>query len=329
MNSDESFVGDSDSEIQFNITGSKSLREEFASIKKTYSSLKNFVPEKKKGPGRPTRKPRCINSSSQPTPSTLDSPPSKKEESINGLLESILQFNEDLLTRVEKLESDNGSLRSQLRELASISPSSRNLTNNLRLESSEQSVIPEHSGSITIPPPRPTFAEIVAAPINVIEGKLDRLEQDSLSSTLKIDGPACQEIVSDFINKKILDLKSAVKNKLNSFGQEIIKENCIEEISILGKERKHLKVRVSKVEDAIGVIKLVKSKKPTNLFISNYLTKNRANLLYKIRNLKRENSNIESGYIYKGNIFCKIVNKQRASLINSLSDLNDLVQSLE
>ena len=71
------------------------------------------------------------------------------------------------------------------------------------------------------------------------------------------------------------------------------------------------------------ILKKFKINKPENLYVSEYLTKYRAALIYKLRNLKKVNKEISAAYIFNGNCCVKLDGKTH--VINNTNTFNTFV----
>ena len=60
--------------------------------------------------------------------------------------------------------------------------------------------------------------------------------------------------------------------------------------------------------------------KPDNLFLNEYLTRGRSNLAHKLRQLKRNNSNIKTVFTRDSNVICKVEGRHEYEIINSEKD---------
>ena len=101
-----------------------------------------------------------------------------------------------------------------------------------------------------------------------------------------------------------------------------------------GKDKKHIKLKLSSNFVKVKLFKLIKSKKPSGIFINEYLTKTRSALLYKLRLFKRSNlDKIESVYSFNGVPCCKFkeghnLNNNQIFYVKSESSYEYLVDRL-
>ena len=72
----------------------------------------------------------------------------------------------------------------------------------------------------------------------------------------------------------------------------------------------------------------VMSKKPENLFVNEYLTKERAALLFKLRTQKRANNSFERMYAWNGRVCAEIKSSYKVSFIKPEFDPVKFEQSL-
>jgi len=138
-------------------------------------------------------------------------------------------------------------------------------------------------------------------------------------------------LISKFEKKSAeenFSLKSSLVQAINDVQEDSITEENIKSVTIVGKERKHLKVELSKGK--ISLIKSIKSAKPANLFVNDYLTKSRSHLLYRLRSLRREHaSKFDSVYVYSGSVCCRLVNdRSKIIYINNSATLDQLAASI-
>ena len=68
--------------------------------------------------------------------------------------------------------------------------------------------------------------------------------------------------------------------------------------------------------------------KPTGLFASDYLTKIRSNLFFKVRQLKKNNNLIKNVHLRNGIIYCELTNNNRLTVCTE-NDFLKLTSKLE
>ena len=264
------------------------LQEELNSI---VNQLVNFKPEARKRPGRPKAKPEFDDA--------LSDPP------ISDILTSICELTQKLVVGLGEVQKDNNILRARISNLEQDQAASSSSSNQApRVEASYAAIV---SGKNL---PTPTA-------INQIDSRLDQVEQKSLATTLKLDGTVIIKKLSE-PNTDHAKIKKSLPTIINKIRPNVVSEEDIESVSIVGRERKHLKVNFTTLESKLVVLKSIKESKPTNLFASQYLTKNRSLSLYRLRNIQRANSElISSVYVYGGNICCRLTDSDKIHHLNS------------
>lgn len=283
------------------VTQSSSLQSELKKIVETVKQLDKFKPELKRKVGRPASKPAV--------PST----PKKTESTVPDILFKICSLTQKVLDRFTELEQENNSLRSRVDNLES---------------ASGEGTLEAHSSDST-------FASVVAGKkiptgkaINQIDTRLDQVEQSSLTTTIKLDGELIAEKIEKFSKEKTKnysELNNFVVDQINRVSPDILEEEEVVSVAIFGKEKKHLKVKLGENLTKIKILKTFKEKKPTNFYISQYLTKNRALSLYRLKKIKQNNSNIESAYCYSGNICCRLTESNQVFYLNSSSSIDNFI----
>ena len=240
---------------------------------------------------------------------------------------SLSRFTSKLLKKIENLEEKHTLLESKLNNQASQGENNKSpeLRPSLYSTALTNSLIPKYS------PPK----------LQDFEDRLEQIEQDSLVDCIKLDGEVCKAIIEKSKKEReggktttkgstkktenenaSADLKSEVSKIIQKHVENISCE-VISSVSVRGNKNKHLKVKVTSKEDKIEILKTFKRKKPANIYVNDYLTKNRSQLLFKLKTLKKENENkISSVYVYAGNICVKIVNNPKYFIRNNFNSVN-------
>lgn len=266
-----------------------SLQSELKEITK---QLQNFSPEKKKNKvGRPAK---------QKTPA------SQKSDSLHNLctlvgrivtqLDNVLTENKDLKTRLDRIEAsdcgqvdDNGTGRG------------------VTVNNSYASITANNS----VP---------VSGAIHQFDTRIDIIDQESLSTTLKLDGSLIKNKIEAYANDTEKDrskFNQTVIQTVNLVQPGLLVQEDVASINIVGRENKHIKVKLTSHEKKITLLKTFKLLKPTDFYISQYLTRNRSYSLFKLKNLKRNSDKVERVYSYNGSICCKLLNNNKIFHLNN------------
>ena len=129
------------------------------------------------------------------------------------------------------------------------------------------------------------------------------------------------DVSSITLKQKFVDL---IKNSINC----IINGDRIASVVSRGKTRKHLKIEFVTKEAKIDLLNTMRTVKPTGLFASDYLTKIRSNLFFKVRQLKKNNRLIKNVHLRNGIINCELMNNNRLTVCTE-NDLIKLTSKLE
>lgn len=176
-----------------------------------------------------------------------------------------------------------------------------------------------------------------------LSNRIDAIEQEALRDYLKLEGPACDQIIptsplsstdqptiQDRGGIDKLNLRDRTITILNDIQPNFILPEDIESVVIAGKQKKHLKIKTTSSSKKIDIIKLFKQKKPTDIYAQEYLTKHRAELLYKLRTLKKSHpSKISSIYSFNGNICARLVSaSNKIHYINNKASYDNFKTSI-
>lgn len=301
-----------------------SLQQELKLISDTVARLENFKPETTAKHGRPKT---AKNADLQIVIKTIGKICKLNERILDELLELKKENNE-----LKSITTENKSYRDAILKQLPISTTTSNST------------------STTPTAPTTTANSSNKTPDDInnntnLCNRIDIIEQEALRNYLKLEGTVCDQIISA-VNEPSPDLptnenttrepkpnlKTTIVNTLNKIRPNFIQPENIDSVVIAGKLKKHLKIKTTSSSKKIDIIKLFKQEKPTNIYAQEYLTKNRSELLYKLRTLKKSNpSKISSVYSYNGSICARLpsdTNKihyinNSTSYDNFLTNIND------
>ena len=93
---------------------------------------------------------------------------------------------------------------------------------------------------------------------------------------------------------------------INSVITQIISENDIAELSVVGRAPKHLKVVLASPNMKSAILQGTRLNHPTNVFINVYLTQKRLPLLYKFPVIEKDNPAVVSVYTRNGSVYYKL-----------------------
>lgn len=287
------------------------------SIETSVQNLKNYKPESTKKTVRLPRacKKKQVNTKAKESSNIASNDIPIEVDSIDIspggvlILENLLDLNKKILKKLSRLESNHNQLKLQL---GVFHPET----------GAANSLVHQESG-----PSKPyTYNQAVSKVANISVGtselcdmnvRLDQVEQQSLNNTLKLSGAICIDIIEKIHSKEVTDLKQEVSSAISKVVPGTVSPDSIERVGIIGKENKHLKISVNSSECKIRILKSFKREKPDGLFVNEYLTKNRSKILYKLRQLRKENiDQIKSVYSFAGNICVKLVDSEKILFVN-------------
>ena len=133
--------------------------------------------------------------------------------------------------------------------------------------------------------------------------KVDSLEQARNENKLLCSGKFVEDLTKINTN---LNVGRLVFQKFKSLDNSI-NEIDLQNVYIFGKNRKGIIIECSSSFIKIKLLKLIKSLKPDDLYLSEFLTARRYKLFQRVKNVKKENpSIIRSVYIRQGNIYYRL-----------------------
>lgn len=210
-----------------------------------------------------------------------------KDATIISAITKIHDFCGTLMKEVERLSNENTKLKKTVKEISS------------KLDKIDQ--------------PAPVD-EIIMPELNDQARRLDQLEQNGLETVIKIEGKSFHDIF-ELQNRKPQffkqELKERVTAKLRVVAPDQPAVKSIRDVKIVGKNKPHLKVTMGSVEDKVSILKYFKAKKPINSYINEYLTRSRAELMRKLRQMKKRHAELLSVFVLNGSIFYKLRNDSK------------------
>lgn len=320
--------------------GSVSLNCEMRNVEKLLSFLKNYSPEKK----RVTRKgaANAKNSRDKPNLQTCDI-----TQKIIDYLDEIYILNQKFQKQIEALKEENKVIRSKLDLQNNQSPTYAKVTkttdNSNTSTNTNNAPITGVTAKHHVVAPAPSYKGGHSPALNKLSSKLDQLEQDSLCSVLSVRGQAVDKLLSEKTNNT--NNSQGVRPKDGNFSypppeksSHHVKELSVKLLStvadvtpgdvsdvvVVGTEKKHLKITFSTRQRKQYVLHEMKTKKPSDIFASEYLTKRRSALFYKMRCMKKRFSKISAVYIRYGSVFYKTGETSKPIAIRDVTDINKL-----
>ena len=163
--------------------------------------------------------------------------------------------------------------------------------------------------------------------IDGVSDRLDKIEQNLNSNTLICRGAA----VSDLITAATTESTT----NLNSLKGEVCKSVCGDDVvnidianlrvGLFGREKKSLKVVCSNSATKLHLLKQARIRRPTGLFLSEFLTPAKHSIFYNLRQLRKQHpEKFKSVFTRGGNIFYRLSDSDRVYQISTLADLQKI-----
>ena len=194
-----------------------------------------------------------------------------------------------------------------------------------------------------VPPFAPTLVPPFPPPLqmSIVTKRIDVLEQEAISCFVLLQGPRIEKLITDSSSQNsdtrevstgatVSSIKQSTLNFISSLTGKDSSLYNINNVSVYGKNRKSLQIKCSTRENRNEFIIDVKRKRPAEVFASEFLTKNRSELLYKLRLLKRRFSpqKISAVYTRNGIIMYKLPDNERSFVVNDIAGVNKLEERI-
>ena len=168
-------------------------------------------------------------------------------------------------------------------------------------------------------------------PKTVLDGVTERLEkiENNLNSNILVcRGPTVESLIAN-------NASETTPPNLERLKGEVCKAVCGDQVtgvdigsvnlSLLGRERKFIKLECRNPSSKVHLLKQARRNKPQGIFVSDFLTKTKLSIFYNLRQLKRQYpEKIKSAFSKGGNIYYKLENSSGIVQVNSLSDLQKI-----
>ena len=243
-------------------------------------------------------------------------------------LKKFNEFNKKILTCYEGLKTKYTELSSKVNKFDT---EGINIT-----QSTSSSISPQiESSSSTLPAHGSSIASVnennkpnlnVNESSNNLEIKVDALEQKSYADLLLCNG----DFVSELLNNDVVNLKQAISLKIADIVPEF-KESDIAKINIINKNKSILKIELQSGSIKKRILFEARTKKPANIYFSEYLTSYRYKLYYELRQLRRKYNEHLITYVRDGALCYKLKfdENNKFKTISTYYELNMLKAHLD
>ena len=160
-----------------------------------------------------------------------------------------------------------------------------------------------------------------------VSERLEKIEQNLNANTLICRGPTVSDLISS--------ATSGTTTNLISLKGDICKSVCGEDmlnvdigniqVGLFGKEKKSLKIECSNLSTKIQLLKQARIRRPTGLFLSEFLTPTKHSVFYNLRQLRKQHpEKFKSVFTRGGNIFYRLSDSDRLYQVSSLDDIGKI-----
>ena len=97
-------------------------------------------------------------------------------------------------------------------------------------------------------------------------------------------------------------------------------------VNIFGSDKKKIKIDCRNQATKVFLVRQARKKRPQGIYVSEFLTPNKLEIFYNLRQLKKQHTDrIQSVYTRGGNIFYRLRNSEREKRINSLEEISRII----
>ena len=225
---------------------------------------------------------------------------------------------------LNKLNAQNQRLSNRVSELDSIVSEQNKTIESLKTKVDSLPEIGQSpSDSNSLAPEKELFTTVVK--------RVEKIEQNINSHLLICRGPT---VISKIVSSTVDGVADIDKIKA-----EICAEVCGDTVSrvsvtslgvsIYGKSKKTLRIECASVNVRNHLLEQARKRKPTGIYLSEFLSPEKLLLLQQVRDLKREfSSRVRAVYIRRGDIFCKSEPDGDVIRVVNVENVNDLRRQL-
>ena len=184
------------------------------------------------------------------------------------------------------------------------------------------------SSSPQAPPPASSTA--LSTELLDVTTRLDNIEQETLSNVVSCQGNVMEKLIVDSAREGPSQvLKKSFIETIKNSCKYSIQESEISSVVIRGREnKKHVKVELVNKSSKTELIRAIRTVKPKDLYINDYLTAKRSKLFFDLRQLKKVTPKLKSVFPWNGFIKCKLEN-DRYVQISCQTELDSLKVKLQ
>ena len=165
--------------------------------------------------------------------------------------------------------------------------------------------------------------------INVdLSDRLEKVEQNLNSNVLICRGPGVTELISQVKTGSTVNYEGLKGNLCRAVCGENVTEIDIKnlQVSVFGREKKSVKIDCGNTFSKLHIVKQARQKKPRGIYVSEFLTKSKLSIFQNLRNLKKLHpEKISSVYTRDGNIFYRQEDVNRAVLVKSMHEIENII----
>ena len=174
-------------------------------------------------------------------------------------------------------------------------------------------------------PPKTTVEDVA--------NRIDKIEQNLNSNVLICRGTTVESLITDSTSGSNPPNYERLKGEVcrSVCGSEATNVDiCSLQVSLFGSDKKKIKIVCNNSVSKAFLLRQARKKRPNGLYVSEFLPSSKLNILYNLRQLKRQHQDkIKSVYSRNGNLYCRLKDSDREIRVNSLNDLTTIIADTE
>ena len=208
---------------------------------------------------------------------------------------------EIIIECLNRLNSQNHKLSNRVSELDSTVKEQNKIIESLqtRLENNSESENRDNEGS-----PATSDKDL----LNTVVKRVNKIEDNIISHLLLCRGPAVSAKIEESTRNGVIDLEKIKAEICADVCGETVTKISVSAlgISVYGKSKKLLKIECSSISVRSHLLQQARSRKPTGIYLVEFLSPDKIGLYHRLLDLKREfPGKLKAVYIRRGDIFCK------------------------
>ena len=164
--------------------------------------------------------------------------------------------------------------------------------------------------------------------LKVVNNRLNKIEQNLNSNTLICRGPSVENLINESVSGESTNLE-LIKGKVCAAvcGGEVTGVNVWDlQLSVYGRDKKCIRLTCANLVSKIYLLKHARQKKPSGIFVNEFLTNAKLKIYKNLRNLKAQHPNkIKAVFTTNRNVLYTLHDVNQLIHASSLDNLSGII----